>query len=62
MEPTGAKASGFIGIFLIQITIIILYGIFVRYDSSMLPKDSTTSEKEHEQENGSYPHKYPRKY
>lgn len=40
MQPVGAEVSGFIGIFLIQITILILYGIFVRYDIEMLPIDS----------------------
>lgn len=40
MKPVGAEVSGFIGIFIVQITIIILFGIFVRYDIEMLPMDS----------------------
>lgn len=40
MKPMATEVSGFIGIFTVQITIIILYGIFVRYDAEMLPMDS----------------------
>lgn len=43
MQPAGAKASGFIGIFLVQVTIIILFGIFVRYDDYMLPTESNST-------------------
>lgn len=63
MEPMGAKASGFIGIFLIQITIIILYGIFVRYDVAMLPTDKNKTshegwEKIQQNQKASYPREY----
>lgn len=40
MMAVGTEMSGFIGIFIIQITILILFGIFVRYDDEMLPIDS----------------------
>lgn len=58
------QMSGFIGIFLIQITILILYGIFVRYDIEMLPdskKENLTSEllEEIDQKHKA---NYPRKY
>lgn len=66
MEPKGLhQVSGFIGIFLIQITIIILYGIFVRYGDEMLPsdakKENLTSAQRFviDQKQGA---KYPRKY
>lgn len=66
MHTPGAEVSGFIGILIVQITILILFGIFVRYDYEMLPSgknDSATSdeqlasiEKEHRV---SYPRKFP---
>lgn len=40
MHTMGSEVSGFIGIMTIQVTILILYGIFVRYDYEMLPIDS----------------------
>lgn len=66
MHTPGAQVNGFIGILIVQITILILYGIFVRYDYEMLPSGSknanTTSdellaniEKEHRV---SYPRKF----
>lgn len=64
MKSMNKQMSGFIGIFLIQITIIILYGIFVRYDIEMLPtskKDNVTEEQRLDIErkhNVSYPRKY----
>lgn len=46
MHTPGAEASGFIGILLIQITFLIIYGIFVRYDYEMLPLNANASQDE----------------
>lgn len=68
MQPAGAKASGFIGIFIIQVTIIILFGIFVRYDISMLPEDfspddnSTSTQLLRNKIGESHKVSYPREY
>lgn len=40
MQTIGSEVSGFIGILVVQIFILILYGIFVRYDYEMLPIDT----------------------
>lgn len=40
MQNTTTEVSGFVGILIIQVTILILYGIFVRYDYEMLPMNS----------------------
>lgn len=40
MQTIGSEVSGFIGILIVQIFILILYGIFVRYDYEMLPVDT----------------------
>lgn len=40
MHPPGAEVSGFIGILIVQLTILIIFGIFVRYDYEMLPVDA----------------------
>lgn len=40
MHTMGSEVNGFIGILIVQITILILFGIFVRYDNEMLPIDS----------------------
>lgn len=40
MHTPGAEVSGFIGILIVQVTIVIIYGIFVRYDYEMLPTDA----------------------
>lgn len=40
MQSTGSEVSGFIGILIVQVTILILFGIFVRYDLEMLPTDA----------------------
>lgn len=39
MHTMGSEVSGFIGILIVQITILILFGLFVRYDYEMLPID-----------------------
>lgn len=39
----GAEVSGFIGILVFQVTILIIYGIFVRYDYEMLPSSGNSS-------------------
>lgn len=39
MHTMGSEVNGFIGILIVQITILILFGIFVRYDNEMLPID-----------------------
>lgn len=45
MHTAGAEVSGFISILIVQVTILIIFGIFVRYDYEMLPKnDNATSE------------------
>lgn len=56
------QVSGFIGIFLIEITILILYGIFVRYDDEMLPTDSNTSNETLAKIEQEHKANYPRKY
>lgn len=40
MHTPGAEVSGFIGILIVQLMILITFGIFVRYDFEMLPTDS----------------------
>lgn len=40
MQSPASEYSGFIGILVIQVAILILFGIFVRYDSEMLPFDA----------------------
>lgn len=48
MQSPATGYSGFIGILVIQVTILILFAIFVRYDFEMLPfdakNDNSTSE------------------
>lgn len=46
MHTPGAEISGFICVLLIQITFIIVYGIYVRYDDALLPDtiDATADE------------------
>lgn len=39
MHTPAAEYSGFIGILIVQVTILIVFGIFVRYDYEMLPID-----------------------
>lgn len=40
MHTVGAELSGFIGVLIVQVTILIIYAIFVRYDNEMLPTDA----------------------
>lgn len=40
MQSPASEYSGFIGILVIQVTILILFAIFVRYDFEMLPFDA----------------------
>lgn len=65
MHTSGAEVSGFIGILIVQVTILIIYGVFVRYDYEMLPtdakNDNSTSEQlasVERQHRVSYPRKY----
>lgn len=37
MHTPGAEVSGFICVLIIQVTFIVVYGIFVRYDDALLP-------------------------
>lgn len=37
MHTPGAEVSGFICVLIIQMTFIVLFGIFVRYDDALLP-------------------------
>lgn len=60
-----SSMSGFVGVFAVQITILILYGIFVRYDIEMLPMDSKSGNISSSQlaaieqnHRASYPRKY----
>lgn len=39
MHTPGAQVSGFICVLIIQLTFIVVYGIFVRYDDALLPHD-----------------------
>lgn len=39
MDKVKPSQSGFIVIIVVQIIIFILFGIFTRYDDSLLPKD-----------------------
>lgn len=57
--------GGFIGILIVQVTILILFGIFVRYDFEMLPidvkSDNFTADELaaiEQQHRASYPRKY----
>ncbi|XP_031637364.1 ammonium transporter Rh type A [Contarinia nasturtii] len=59
MHTSGTEVSGFIGIIIVQVTILIIYGIFVRYDYEMLPTTNVTSEEFaaiEKQHRVSYPH------
>lgn len=64
MHTAGAEVSGFIGILIVQITILIIYGIFVRYDFEMLPAASNSTTEElaaiDKQHRVSYPRKFMR--
>lgn len=61
MHSLGSQVSGFIGILILQVIFIIVFGIFVRYDDGLLPRDNVvevqSSERENEQ-TASYPRKY----
>lgn len=46
MHTPGAEVSGFIAILIVQITILIIYGIFVRYDYEMLPSNNNATSEE----------------
>lgn len=66
MHTPGAEVSGFIGILIVQVTILIVYGIFVRYDYEMLPnggKNDNTTYDESFERNIAREHRasYPRK-
>lgn len=37
MHTPGAEVSGFICVLIVQVTFIVIYGIFVRYDDALLP-------------------------
>lgn len=37
MHTPGAEVSGFICVLIVQVTFIVVYGIFVRYDDALLP-------------------------
>lgn len=37
MHTSGAEVSGFICVLIVQVTFIVVYGIFVRYDDALLP-------------------------
>lgn len=46
MHTAGAEVSGFISILIVQVTILIIFGIFVRYDHEMLPKNENATSEE----------------
>lgn len=65
MHTPGAEVKGFIGVLIVQVTIFIIHGVFVRYDYEMLPtdakNDNATSEQLasiERQHQVSYPRKY----
>lgn len=37
MHTAGSEVSGFICVLIVQVTFIVIYGIFVRYDDALLP-------------------------
>lgn len=61
MHTPGSEMGGFIGIFIIQVTFLIIYGIFVRYDYEMLPIDSNATIEELSSIQQQHKVSYPRK-
>lgn len=62
MNTPGAEVSGFITILLVQLAFLVVFGIFVRYDTGLLPTDPFASPSQiqsiEEQHRVSYPRKY----
>lgn len=62
MNTLGVEVAGFVGIALIQLTFLVIFGIFVRYDTGMLPIDQTATPSElrdiAEQHRASYARKF----
>lgn len=62
MHTPVAAYSGFIGIFLIQVTFLLVYGIFVRYDFEMLPTDGNATAEQLSSIERQHKVSYPRKF
>lgn len=64
MHTPGSEANGFFGIFVIQVTFVIFFGIFVRYDYEMLPMDSSGNFSSEQVSSIQQQHRvsYPRKF
>lgn len=64
MHTPGSEVSGFIGIFIIQVTFVLIFGIFVRYDDEMLPMDSSGNSSSEQFSSIQQQHRvsYPRKF
>lgn len=48
MHSIGAELSGFLFLLIVQITFIVLFCIFVRYDDALLPDDAAATKAEKE--------------